>query len=268
MCLRTGLLIDDVGLVGKPTSVEGLWYLSNSLLKMLAVTSHRPGLIAFQRVRAFGNVSCGYFTKRITQTLVDCVPTCVKTADFQQNIQAAQFRESVIGSQLARHFGFLFQPNPFPSNKTYSKTCDFGLIDPVNSVAWRVEEQSCFHLEDLMLGEFSFELFTHTASGRREGKLLYSDATHFAYNAPLVETLFLFDWSLLKPLLIELYQSDMLRVLTFNNKTWKHDSNPVTLCLADCQTILTELIDSTSVFTYDELNIHSISKTYEKNSDN
>jgi len=224
--------------------------------------------IISKRVRAVGKVSCGYFIQRITQTSFRCVLTYVKTKDFRQNIKSAQFRESVIGSQLARHYGFLFQPNPFPSNKTYSKTCDFGLIDPINSVAWRVEEQSCFHLQDLMLGEFSFEIFTHTSSGKKEGKLLYSDATHFAYNAPLLETLFLFDWSLLKPLLIELYQSDMLRVLTFNNKTWKHDSNPVTLCLADCQTILTELIDSTSVFTYDELNIHSISKTYEKNSDN
>lgn len=187
---------------------------------------------------------------------------------FQENLKSAQFRESVIGSQLARHFGFLFQPNPFPSNKTFSKTCDFGLIDPVNSVAWRVEEQSCFYLKDIMLGEFSFELFTHTRTGRKDGKLLYSDATHFAYNAPHIETLFLFDWTLLKPLLINLYEDDMLKVLSFNNETWKHQSNPVTLCLADCQMILTELEDTTSVFTYDELNIHSIFKTYEKDNSN
>ena len=188
---------------------------------------------------------------------------------FQKNLRAAQFREAVIGSALARHYGFLLQPNPFPSNKTFSKTCDFGLIDPVNSIAWRVEEQSCFYLKDVMLGEFSFELFTHTKTGKKDGKLLYSDATHFAYNAPLIETLFLFEWDLLKPLLIDLYQQDLLRVLSFTRETWKHDSNPVTLCLADCQTILSELSDSTSVMSYEELNIPSIIfKTYEKDPNN
>ena len=188
---------------------------------------------------------------------------------FQKNFKDAQFRESVVGSQLARHFNFLFQPNPFPSTKTFSKTCDYGLIDPVNSKAWRVEHQDCFYLKDLDNGEFSFELFTHTSTNKNKaGKLLYCDADKFAYNAPLIETLFLFDWKKLKPLLISMHEEDLLRVLEFSNETWKHESNPVTLCLADCRTILTELEDSTRVVYYDQLNIHSIFKTYDKTTTN
>jgi hypothetical protein len=118
-------------------------------------------------------------------------------------------------------------------------------------------------LNDIKTGSFSFELFTHTSSGKKDGKLLYLDCDKFVYSAPLIQTLFLFDWKPLKELLIYLYENEMLQVLNFDRSNWKQDSNPVTLVLADCQLIISEMSGNLSVFSYDELNIKQILKNYE-----
>lgn len=192
------------------------------------------------------------------------VPIIVKTKDFEVFLKSANFRENVCGAALARKFGHLLQLNPFDRSKThFNKSCDYALIDPTFGKAWQVEHQDCFYLKDIKTGSFSFELFTNTSSGRKDGKLLYLDCDKFVYSAPLIQTLFLFDWKPLKELLIYLYENDMLEVLNFDRSNWKQDSNPVTLVLADCQLIISEMSGNLSVFSYDELNIKHIFKNYE-----
>jgi hypothetical protein len=55
----------------------------------------------------------------------------------------------------------------------------------------------------------------------------------------------------------------MVEVLNFNNSNWKNDSAPVSLILADCQLVMSELSGTFSVFSYEELNIKHIFKHYE-----
>ena len=188
---------------------------------------------------------------------------CIKTENFNRSIQAAQFREAVVGSALARKFNLLFQPSPHPPAQDHSKTCDFGLLDPIKCNAWRVELQCCWHLNSIDDGKFAFELFTHDKDGtKRDGKLKYCDADWFVYNAPKMEQLFLFNWIPLKELILDLYDQNKVDVLSYDQSTWEHDSNPIDLILVEAQTILAE--KGIKVFSYEELSIPNIfQKTYE-----
>ena len=188
---------------------------------------------------------------------------CIKTENFNRSIQAAQFREAVVGSALARKFNLLFQPSPHPPAQDHSKTCDFGLLDPIKCNAWRVELQCCWHLNSIDDGKFAFELFTHDKDGtKRDGKLKYCDADWFVYNAPKMEQLFLFNWIPLKELILDLYDQNKVDVLSYDQSTWEHDSNPIDLILVEAQTILAE--KGVKVFSYEELSIPNIfQKTYE-----
>jgi hypothetical protein len=205
--------------------------------------------------------------KRITdecsqRELLD-VLNCVKTMDFKRSIQAAQFRESLVGSALARKFNLLFQPCPHHRDHDHHKSCDFGLLDPIKCNAWRVELQCCWHLNSIDDGKFAFELFTHDKDGtKRDGKLKYCDADWFVYNAPKMEQLFLFNWIPLKELILDLYDQNKVDVLSYDQSSWKHDSNPIDLILVEAQTILAE--KGVKTFSYSDLNIPSIFlKTYE-----
>ena len=191
------------------------------------------------------------------------VPLYVKSKDFKRSIQAAQFREAVVGSALARKFNLLFQPSPHPPAQDHSKTCDFGLLDPIKCNAWRVELQCCWHLNSIENGKFAFELNTHDDDGSiRPGKLRYCDADWFVYNAPKLEQLFLFNWIPLKELILDLYDQNKVDVLSYDQSTWKHDSNPIDLILISAGTILSE--KGVKTFTYEQLNIPNILlKTYE-----
>lgn len=192
------------------------------------------------------------------------VPIIVKTKDFEVFLKSANFRENVCGAALARHYGYLLQLNPFDRSKThFNKCCDYALIDPILGKGFTCEHQDCFYLKDLKTGDFSFELFTHGKSGTRDGKLLYLDCDKFVYSAPLLQKLFFFDWKPLRELLIYLYENEMVEVLDFNNSNWKNDSAPVSLILADCQLVMSELSGNFSVFSYEELNIKHIFKHYE-----
>ena len=188
---------------------------------------------------------------------------CIKTENFNRSIQAAQFREAVVGSALARKFNLLFQPSPHRPAQDHSKTCDFGLLDPIKCNAWRVELQCCWHLNSIDDGKFAFELFTHDKDGiKRDGKLKYCDADWFVYNAPKLEQLFLFNWIPLKELILDLYDQNKVDVLSYDQSSWKHDSNPIDLILVEAQTILAE--KSVKTFSYSDLNIPNIFlKTYE-----
>jgi len=188
---------------------------------------------------------------------------CIKTENFNRSIQAAQFREAVVGSALARKFNLLFQPSPHRPAQDHSKTCDFGLLDPIKCNAWRVELQCCWHLNSIDDGKFAFELFTHDKDGtKRDGKLKYCDADWFVYNAPKMEQLFLFNWIPLKELILDLYDQNKVDVLSYDQSTWEHDSNPIDLILVEAQTILAE--KGVKVFSYEELSIPNIfQKTYE-----
>jgi hypothetical protein len=191
------------------------------------------------------------------------VPLYVKSKAFKRSIQAAQFREAVVGSALARKFNLLFQPSPHPPAQDHSKTCDFGLLDPIKCNAWRVELQCCWHLNSIENGKFAFELNTHDDDGSiRPGKLRYCDADWFVYNAPKMEQLFLFNWIPLKELILDLYDQNKVDVLSYDQSTWKHDSNPIDLILISAGTILAE--KGVKTFTYEQLNIPNILlKTYE-----
>ena len=187
--------------------------------------------------------------------------------DFRRSIQAAQFRESVIGSALARKYNFLFQPSPHSSKKDHAKACDYGLIDPIHSRGYRVEQQDCFHFESLD-GKFAFELNTHDDDGSvRPGKLRYCDADKFVYNAPKLETLFVFDWIPIKELILDLYDQDQVDLISYDRTNWNHDSCPIDLILVKAQTILAE--KGVKTFSYQELNIPNIfQKTYESKNPN
>ena len=187
----------------------------------------------------------------------------MKSKAFKRSIQAAQFREAVVGSALARKFNLLFQPSPHPPAQDHSKTCDFGLLDPIKCNAWRVELQCCWHLNSIENGKFAFELNTHDDDGSiRPGKLRYCDADWFVYNAPKMEQLFLFNWIPLKELILDLYDQNKVDVLSYDQSTWKHDSNPIDLILISAGTILSE--KGVKTFTYEQLNIPNILlKTYE-----
>lgn len=192
------------------------------------------------------------------------VLNCVKTMDFKRSILAAQFREAVVGSALARQFNLLFQPCPHNRDHDHHKSCDFGLIDPIKCNAWRVELQCCWHLNSIDNGKFAFELNTHDDDGSiRPGKLRYCDADWFVYNAPKLEQLFLFNWIPLKELILDLYDQNKVDVLCYDQSTWKHDSNPIDLILVNASILLAE--KSVKYFSYKELNLPNIFfKTYDK----
>ena len=186
----------------------------------------------------------------------------IKDKDFQKVIEATQFRESIVGCALARHYKFLFQPRPHSTKKGYSKSCDYGLIDPINSRAWRVEQKDCFHFDSIEEGKFSFELSTKDDNGsKRQGKLMYCDADKFVYSAPKIEQLFVFDWPPLKELLLDLYDQGKTELLSFERSNWQHDTCPVDLLLYPAQLILNQT--SVHQFTYKELNIKHIKKLYD-----
>ena len=187
----------------------------------------------------------------------------IKTNDFKISISAAQFRESVVGSALARKYNFLFQPSPHSAQQDYAKSCDYGLIDPIHSRAYRVEQQDCFHLESLD-GKFAFELNTHDDDGSvRPGKLRYCDADKFVYNAPKLETLFIFDWIPIKELILDLYDQDQVDLISYDRTNWNHDSCPIDLILVNASILLAE--KSVKYFSYKELNLPNIFfKTYDK----
>ena len=196
------------------------------------------------------------------------VPLYVESNNFRRSIQAAQFRESVVGSALARKFNLLFQPSPHQPTQGHSKSADFGLLDPINCNAWRVELQCCWHLNSIDDGKFAFELFTHDKDGtKRDGKLRYCDADWFVYNAPKMEQLFLFNWIPLKELILDLYDQNKVDVLSYDQSSWKHDSNPIDLILVSAHAILAER--GVKTFTYEQLNIPNIfKKTYESRNPN
>ena len=190
------------------------------------------------------------------------VLNCVNSLDFKKTIQAAQFRESVVGSALARKFKLLFQPCPHHRDHDHHKCCDFGLVDPINCNAWRCELQCCFHLDSLENGKFAFELFTYNEDGsKRDGKLKYCDADKFIYNAPKLEKLFVFEWKPIKQLILDLYDKDEVQLISFNKDNWNHDSAPVDLILVDAPTLLAQ--ESVKEFNYLDLNIHHLYKHYE-----
>ena len=197
-----------------------------------------------------------------------CVLLCMKTMDFRRSIQAAQLRESVIGSALARQFHLLFQPCPHNRDHDHHKSCDFGLLDPIKCKAWKVELQCCWHLNSIDNGKFAFELFTHDKDGtKRDGKLRYCDADWFVYNCPELEQLFLFNWIPLKELILDLYDQNKVDVLSYDQSSWKHDSNPIDLILVEARTILAE--KGVKTFDYEQLNIPNIfQKTYESTNSN
>jgi hypothetical protein len=186
----------------------------------------------------------------------------MKSEDFKASISATQFRESVIGTALARHYGFLFQPNPFPLKNGHSKTCDYGLIDSTLSKAWRVEQQDCFHLDSIEDGKFAFELFINDDDGtKRDGKLMYCDADKFVYSASKLERLFIFEWIPLRELLLDLYDQGKAELLSFNRSNWNQDSCPIDLLLFPVSIILAQT--SVKEFSYSDLNIKHIYKHYE-----
>ena len=77
-----------------------------------------------------------------------------------------------------------------------------------------------------------------------------------------MEQLFLFNWIPLKELILDLYDQNKVDVLSYDQSTWEHDSNPIDLILVEAQTILAE--KGVKVFSYEELSIPNIfQKTYE-----
>ena len=184
----------------------------------------------------------------------------METDRFRRTISVANYRESVVGSSLSRHFRMCLNLTPYEKSQTFRKTFDYLLFDPQgDKPSMKIEQQESWQIHSEKDSSFCIELTTYTSTGKTAGKLHYSKADYLNIVAPNIDKLYLIKFDRLKEYIIYLEEQDALNIYDSSNSIdeWKrkHDTNPVKLCYLDIQQTLYDLKGHLEVYNFEELGI-------------
>jgi len=179
---------------------------------------------------------------------------------FIDSINKTSYRESVVGSALARNWRMCINFTPYHPTDTHKDEFDYLLFDPLGGrSSIKVEQQESHQIKDEEKDSFCIELATYTSTHKKLGKFHYCSADILLINCTNINKIYLFQFDKFKQYCVYLHEQDLLTIYDSKDKekAWRetHDTCPVKLAYLEIQKTLYDLNEDVEAFTYKQLGI-------------